>query len=306
LESTPGFKEVSAGMTFANGKTVLAFDVSPPDFRSVSLLLTETRDGVHFAPSAPLAATSGASFITHAGQHQLYFSASTALGVEPRRAHFSSDGQVTGSVDVLRGLPTNFAEAPRFSSTPQGVLATYRDPDNRVIVQLSADGVQFRAPQVIDSRRGAIPSAKTFADGTIALAYQVMNPDQSFTALTRFSKDGQRWSAPATLSNSSNVHDTTLLSRRDGGLDAYYIHPNPENGEFSIYRRALFSNGRQGREERVTSAATGSAMKPDVVRMADGALLLSWARATGFDPATRLPAGEQREAVRLTGDAPSK
>ena len=204
------------------------------------------------------------------------------------------------------GLPHGTPEAPRFLALLDGrVTACYRDAQHRAVVHISNDGQTFGPATILDSRRTAIPSMSQCSDGTLVFAYQVMQPDFSFVSYLRLSRDSQSWSNPVQVTTrSNNVHDQCMVQRADGGVDTFYIYPSPEGQGFSLYRRSCTSGGMLGSEERVTAADVGSVMKPDVVRMHDGSLLVSFATAVGTT-LQGFPASEHREAIVLREDAPA-
>ncbi|HZH04568.1 MAG TPA: hypothetical protein VEY30_12355 [Myxococcaceae bacterium] len=87
-------------------------------------------------------------------------------------------------------------------------------------------------------------------------------------------ENGQHWSPPTLVStHSGNVHDTSHVRRRDGGVDLYYISQSSPEG-FSTFRRCLRPDGTLGVEERVTEDSVGNTQKPEASRLSNGKLML--------------------------------
>lgn len=186
------------------------------------------------------------------------------------------------------------------------VAVAFRDGQSRPMVAFSKDGLRFEPAVLVGpTTGGALATLGQFGNGWLAYSYQHPVGNSPMVSYVKLSTDGATWGAPFPVSTSStNVHDTTLVTRLDGAIDMYYIYPASTRG-FVLFRRMLRKDGSMGPEQRLTADELGEPSKPEVKRLSDGRLLLMWAEISKRSP--RGYPSEQRMVVAiLRGDAPSR
>jgi len=309
--SGPGGVDVgSAAWVEADGRLWVAWERFDAAFTSSALWLASSADGAAWSPPGALLAGGPAyraspSSATLAGQGWVYFAEAADLygQVSLRRARVA--GGAAGTPEALATVPGlgSLLSWPRFLALSGGRVAlAFRDGSGRPRVAYSADGVLFDPPVTVHTGAAAMAALGQAPDGWLAYAYQT-GTGGSMSSWVRTSADGQAWDEPVEVSASStNVHDTTLVPRLDGGLDLYYIWPCSAAG-FCLHRRALAADGSLGPEQQVTLPEVGETSKPEGLRLPDGRLLLLWAeisqRGAGGEPSEQILSG-----CLLAGDAP--
>lgn len=173
------------------------------------------------------------------------------------------------------------------------------------MVAFSDDGLGFDPPVLVAPAGEALATLGEFGDGSLAYTHQRAMPGEPTVSFFQRSADGLIWTEPERVTTaSSNVHDTTMVTRLDGDLDLYYIYPAGPQG-FVLFRRALTSAGALGAEERVSADALGEPSKPELARLADGRLVLTWAEISQRHPVQGWPTEQRLNVAILTGDAPA-
>jgi hypothetical protein len=210
-----------------------------------------------------------------------------------------------GQAELVKGPSLSLLSWPQVLALPDGRAAlAYRNGLSQPRLALSADaGKSFGAPQAVANAGAAMVAVGGFADGQLAVSYQAPQGAEPMVSWVRLSRDGASWSTPLRVSSSSsNVHDTTLVARNDGGLDLYYIYPAGPQG-FALFRRQLRGDGTLGAEQRVTDDSVGEVSKPTGARLADGRLLLTYAEIAQRDPVRGEPTQQLLCALLISGDA---
>lgn len=303
---------MSALASDASGAVTGVFDRSNVDLTRSGLYLFQSADGVRFTrprrllvPStAPLVASP--SLVANGGRTSLYFASAPSLQVPPTVNRISFEGGTLGAVETLPAVAGIdwLLSWPTFSALAGGGVAlAFRDGAALPRFSVSTDGKTFAAPRAAVQTGAAMVGSAQANDGTIAVSYQVTTATEPMVSFVVFSRDGgTSWTAPIRIAPESNVHDTTMLARADGGLDLYYIYPPDAHG-FSLFRRSLSTTGVLGPEQRLTASETGEPSKPKALRTRDGSVLVAWA-----DIAERGASGEpvvqQMVLAKLGGDAP--
>ena len=205
-------------------------------------------------------------------------------------------------------LPSGVASLlswPRFiEGADGGVWLAYRDGASVPSLSRAADGATFAAGAAVPPvEPGAMAAVGQFASGALAYVSQAPEGGAPMISRVRTSMDGVQWSAAQRVTDAAqNVHDTFVFPRLDGDVDLYFIYPAGGRG-FSLFRRALSATGALGPEQRVTDVTLGDPSKPSVHRLADGAVLLTFADIVERSP-QGWPSRQQLVLARLPGDAP--
>jgi hypothetical protein len=301
---------MSVQWTTSRGELVTAFErLAPDDSRSVLQLAIQKTPGStpRLLGSIPTDSTHvGAPSFVRAGakSYLYYFEASSLFDSKPRGLRREILGNTLGSAESVPDLPgVDFlASWPRIINTPRGVMVALRNRVSAPQVDVSDDGLHFIQGPVL-ANTGAMAAPGAFANGDLAFGYQTgAMPMLSYVRIFT----GDRWSAPLLLSDKSqNIHDASFVTRQDGGVDAYYIYPPDDFVGFSLFRRSLRTDGQMGPEERLTDASLGEVSKPNVTRLSDGRLSLTWAEISKRDPNTFEPIEQRLKSAILTQDAPA-
>lgn len=292
------------------GETDIVFESFDAAFSQSALFRVVVSESGVFSTPEPLPLAS-ATFVSTPSAVRLgatsflYFTVASQLGggLEIRRCRYAA-----GACDALENvgpIPGTYGlqSFPRFSAHPSGrVLVAFHDPNGRPSFARSEDGLAFSTPVPLDAAPRALAHTAAFADGTIAFAHQTGAVPQ-LTRVLLSSDLGATWTPPILVTEASmNVHDNDMLLRLDGDLDVAYIYPAESFG-FSVFRRALGSDGSLGPEERLSFAAAGDATKPSASRLPDCRVLLTYAEITARD-VNGNPTAQRLGAQILSGDAP--
>lgn len=284
-----------------NGRDVVLLDRADPNFTQAQLFF-----GPVSGPTAPLLSASPKALQlspTFAAGH-VYFLAADVAGGAATMHRVPFDGVTAGAPQPVRGLAGLGAFSwPQVQQHPSGaLLAAYRDELSRPRLAFSDDGVDFHTlPGSIEPRGAAMVALGIFPSGTLAMTYQ-RETQSGYVSTVRLSRDGQTWSAPLPVTvSSSNVHDTSLVVRKDGGLDLYYVFTTATEG-FGLYRRSLDDKGTLGPEQRVTMPGP-HVNKPQVTRAPNGDLHVAFVEVTSRDAGGAVATQGLRSVV-LKDDAP--
>ena len=258
-----------------------------------------------FGLDAPLVGAPSAVRI--ADRDYLYFMTASSAETPPKlyRSPLEAGGfgapEPLGTIDGMDSL----LSWPRFHSTSDGrVAVAYHDGFARSLMAISQDGLHFEDAQQVGPQGAAMADISSFQGGGFAYCFQTLSATVPFSSWVRISANGKTWSAPIRVTDASpNVHDTSMLKRKDGGIDLYYCYPAGESG-FSVMRRAIDRRGRMGPEQRVTKESVGDTMKPTVSRLQDGRVLLTM--ATGTERSKEgFPTRQRLDVLVLEEDAPT-
>jgi hypothetical protein len=246
----------------------------------------------------------GLSLVTVYGRDYLYWVADDAQGqaFALRRAPLNADASLGPSETVdTRAVPLGFRPTALLNETAEGgLLMAYFDGVNGPAIARSADGIRFERLATLPFG-GVMPHAAPLGDGTFAATFQRGAMEQMSSYVVRVWPTG-RVSWPILVGPvDHNVHDTFVLPRPDGHVDLYFIDSYGQRG-FSLFRRALHSNGTPGPIERLTTAALGNVQKPRAHRLQDGSVYVTFARVTGLS-ATGYPDETELLGALIQGDA---
>ncbi len=314
LDDTRAMAMGSSFAAGADGSLTIVFDRTDAAFTRSELLVAHSRDGRHFTapepitlPGAKPAFVASPSAVTVGAQSFLYFESAERLDVRPTLARAPLVAGRLGPVELLPPIAgVEWLQSwPKFAPLADGGLGVaFRDGRSTPFFATSADGMAFGAPNRI-ALAGAMPDFGQAKDGTLAFSFQLDTPTEPMVSYVRLSQNGgTSWSAPIRISPESNVHDTTILARADGGFDLYYIYPPADHRGFSLFRRALTTAGALGPEERLTSKELGEPSKPQAVRRSDGRIVVAYSEIAERAPTTFEPSVQQIVLAELTGDAP--
>jgi hypothetical protein len=233
-------------------------------------------------PTGPASSATGARV---GGKDVIYFPTSaTAPGFS--RVELGNDGTLSEpQAVVLDGSPVA-PYWPQIASLPSGgALLAFVQPQRRAFLGVAGpDGLRF-AVRPAPTPPGDLPLVLAHVGATRAgqwvFTYQVGDAAGVVTSYVRTSSDdGVTFSeARVVAPESQNVHDAFVAPRAEEGVDLYYVHANPALGnELTGYRRALHEDGRLGPEQALTANDVGHVEKPQARRLADGRLVLTFAR----------------------------
>lgn len=183
------------------------------------------------------------------------------------------------------------------------LMVAYRDTRSRPRLAWSEDGHRFHPlPGTVEPAGAAMVDLGVQRNGTLVMTYQLGHGARMQSVL-RTSRDGHRWSPRRPVTEASdNVHDTTLVTRADGGLDLYYVYSTPTE-PFALYRRALDEDLALGPEQRVSRP--GEAInKPHAERRPEGGVRVGFVEVTARAPEGWVT-GQGVRSVTLDTDAPS-
>ncbi len=303
--------EHSALLPEKEGYRLIVTEASWPtthSLRGSRLLETTSTDGIRFSSPTPLSfglprsmELSSPHAIDVEGRQYLYFTGADHVDAPARLFRCELRDGRWGEPQVLSSLRAAISpmSTPVFEQLKgHGVAVVFRDAKTGELnLATSADGLRFSSPtKLSDVGKASRPALGSFSDGKLSLSYQAGARPDRMRSYVRTSLDGRTWSAPVRVSAlSENVHDTVHLRRADGGVDLYYISQSSPRG-FSLFRRALLSDGTLGGEERLSGDDVGNAQKPQPARLSDGRIHLRFV--------VQPPTGPHRlAAVTLEGDA---
>lgn len=217
------------------------------------------------------------------------------------------DGAAFGTTQSIGPIPSmsTILSWPQAIAMADGrVAVAYRTDQGLPNVTFSSDGLSFGTPIQVHTESAAIPTIAQLGDGTLVFTHQRPVGGEPMVSFWQLSSDGgQTWTPPARVTDAANnVHDTTVVSRRDGAADLYYIYPTGQTG-FTLFRRSLDGAGTLGAEQQVTSEDVREPSKPRGLRLADGTLLVTYAEISERS-AQGLPTVQRTKALLLRTDAP--
>lgn len=137
---------------------------------------------------------------------------------------------------------------------------------------LSQKGQSFGASLPVAESAQMVRFAE-FYQGPWAFSFQVGSGRNMAAYAVLSSDQGQTFSNRIKLSDETNVHDTFLLQRKDGELDAYYLVGFEGKG-FSLFRRKVSRDGKLGPEQQLTSTAV-AVEKPHCLRLHSGKIFVT-------------------------------
>ncbi len=306
----PGGVDVTSAAFETNAGLVAIWDTFDPEFTQARLRTRRSADGsiwtdLRDVPLGQATYRANPSLVRLDGQVWLYYLEASGLYSTPalRRSRWNADRwDAAEPVFAIAGVSSLLSWPGFYALANGGVATAFRDAAGHPKIALSADGRTFDTVLEVSASPAAMSAMGQFGDGSLAHSCQT-GSGGTMTSWVRLSADGQDWTDPVRVSDSSsNVHDTTLVPRLDGGLDLYFIYPCSAAG-FCLFRRSLASDGGLGPEQQVTLPEVGETSKPQVLRLGDGRLLVLWAEIT-----RRAATGEPIEQVLagaiLSGDAP--
>ncbi len=237
---------------------------------------------------------------------QVFFLAAPSTHGPARLYRAPFDGERAGAaveVPGLKGLGPLSWPTVHVLRGGGGLIVAFRDELSRPRLAYSPDGASFvPLPGTVEPTGAAMVELGVFGSGALAMTYQ-RDDGGAYTSYVRLSRDGRTWSARVPITQASNnVHDTTLVSRSDGGLDCYYVYTTPSEG-FALYRRALREDGTFGPEQRVTLPGP-DINKPRVSRGPDGKLHVAFVEVTSRGPGGWVD-GQTLRTLILEHDAPA-
>lgn len=297
----------------ADGAVRVAFDRTDVALTRSGLWSFSSPDGKRFSKPRQLdvsdAALVGSPSLVDG---RLYFLSSSSIQATPTLQRWTLDASKSEVTKLSRIPGVDWLLSwPKFQRLDDGAIAVaFRDGRSVPRFASSGDGAdetKFGASVAVagEEEQGAMPALGETSDGTLVFSFQQESTTESMIAYVVLSHDrGATWSERIRVSESVNVHDTSLVRRADGaGVDLYYIHPGGTNG-FSLYRRSLGSRGGLGAEERVTSPELAEPSKPSVVRRKDGRLLVAWSEISERSETDFTPVVQQVVVAELANDAP--
>jgi|GEM_PF-2404918 len=273
-----------ASAFWQEGKTTyVIFESANESFSKIAMYLSSSTGGP-FSPPKKLtfsnkAIVSSPSVFQWKGKRWLYFVEADSLRGTPtlRRARIEA-GKISAS-ETLTAVPGlgNILSWPKwYAWRDKKIYLVYRDSGSFPMFSQSLDGKSFTMPKRAVSQRAALATLGVMSQGTLVYTYQHPTAQSAMTSYYLLSKDGKTWSSPKTITlNSSNVHDTTILPRPDGGVDVYYIYPKGLGG-FRLFRRYISPAGQLGVEQQLTAQSLGEPSKPEAKVLQDGRILLGW------------------------------
>ncbi|MCF6319119.1 MAG: glycoside hydrolase [Proteobacteria bacterium] len=166
----------------------------------------------------------------------------------------------------------------KFHSLPNNqVLMVLRDGKGMYFAK-SSDGRIFSNLTKV-YKRGAKPSIIALDNQNLIYAFQGRGEKRG-TMQSKFSystNGGKTWSkAINTTQSHGNVHDASLFLRQDGKADIYYIYPIDDWRGFSLFRRCIKEDYTLGDEEQVIEKEMGSVLMPNIFRLNNQQLLLTF------------------------------
>jgi hypothetical protein len=294
LDATSAFSVAS------DGSVAFVYESFDSGFAYGELWRTDSPDGRSFPLPRPTPFTThpyeaSPSFV----DGSLYFFAADDLVAAPLLLR-ASVGTASELLPVS-GVATLFSW-PRLYRWNASIAIAFRDAASHAMIAWGADAASFGSPMVVESTAIAMAAIGVFGDGTLAYAYQQPVGAEPMVSFVRRSSDGTAWSdAVRVTDSSSDVHDTMLVARSDGGLDLYYVYPG--SAGFVLFRRALAEDGRMGVEERVTVDAIGEPSKPEGLRFG-GRVLLAFANITERSTSGE-PTRQEIALASLPSEAPA-
>ncbi len=268
----------------ASGDWVVVVDrfTSPTAFQA-QLCVARSTDHASFAPAValPIAGTEVAqggpsAAVLGDGTYLYFMHGSGPRDLHLARAAFDSSGFGAPTDLTLDDPSRGFDAWPIAVPWKNGTIALAYDHYGLAQGELaSGDGVAFGTPQTVGT--GVQGRVATFADGAVAFTEQTgVEPQMGHV---RVSRDGTTWTPPAAVTTRANVHDATPFRRASGGVDLYYISSDvPDPDGFSIFRRSVDEAGALGPEQRLSDASAGSLTQPRPHRLADGTIVVTFAR----------------------------
>ena len=312
--------DMSSGAVVSDdGSVIVAFDRSDVALSSSTILVSHSRNGVDFSvpKQIPIGAqepgteepaiVANPSLVRTSGTF-FYYTTTSAIDAEASLFRRALSPKGLGPPELLPALSQGswLLSWPKFHGRTDGnVGVAYRTTRGVATYGLSEDDASFSTHPVSGTDPAAMAHAAELGDGSRAFSYQ-QGPMTEMVSYVTTSKDGITWTERQVVADATNVHDTSMCRRADGGLDLYYIYPTFELGfarGFRLFRRALHPDGRLGPEQRITSAELGEPSKPSALRLSNGHVLVSYAQIAvrGSDGA---PAVQRIVLALLPGDAP--
>lgn len=298
--------DVAAPMVVVNGQVLTAVETYDLAFSKGQLAIGAGASALAAVLPGFAPLVGSPSWVVIAGKPTLYFLAADSISSPPKlfRAGLKNGVLQPPEAVVMPPHLDGLTSWPKVIAGKTGFTLVYRDSSSQLHLAASADGKAFKET-LAQLPVAAMHEIAQSSTGVLALSYQQGGMSQ-MTSMVRVSTDGVHFTPPLALAPwSPNVHDTTLLPRKDGkGFDAYFIATGQSSG-FSLYRRRVHLDGSLGAAQRLTDGdQTGEPSKPNVVRLPDGSVQVAWAQIT-----TRAPDGAPtRQEIRraaLTGDCPS-
>ncbi|MEM9071552.1 MAG: hypothetical protein AAGE52_23800 [Myxococcota bacterium] len=283
----------------SDGSVTVVWDSFDVDFTEGALYTSRSPDGVAFAAAERLSGSDGARYEANPSflDGRLYFWAASDL-----RGASSLVERETGAARSLAGV-SSLLSWPKLYAWGDKVAAAFRDVAS-VPRFVSGESLDTLGDSVAVAEPGALATLGLFADGSLAYTYQFPVGAEPMVSFVRRSSDGAEWSEAVRVSDaSSNVHDTTMVPRDDGGLDLYYIQTTPTSRGFVLYRRSLTSEGVLGMPEALSTERDWEPSKPQGVRLPSGEVLVGVANIATRAP-SGIPARQEFLLFRLSSDAP--
>jgi hypothetical protein len=137
---------------------------------------------------------------------------------------------------------------------------------------LSAKGQSFGASLPLTESAQMVRFAEYYK-GPWAFSFQVGSGSNMSAYAVLSSDEGQSFSPRIRISDETNVHDTFLLQRKDGDVDAYYL-VGIEGKGYSLFRRKIARDGKLGPEQQLTSTAV-AVEKPHCLRLNSGKIFVT-------------------------------
>jgi hypothetical protein len=242
------------------------------------LQATEAQNYSYFANPRPLIVN---------GKIWIYFNAFNETTKEAKWGRFAFDEEDPetpvewlNTSEVLNGQSRAWIYPARTDSGQ--VLLSYEKRNSStgkmdLFFSLSAKGQSFGAPLRLAESAQMVRFAE-FYQGPWAFSFQV-GSGRNMAAYAMLSADqGQSFSNRIKLSDESDVHDTFLLQRKDGEVDAYYLVGFEGKG-YALFRRKISRDGKLGPEQQLTSTAV-AVEKPHCLRLNSGKIFVTLSKMT--------------------------
>jgi hypothetical protein len=239
---------------------------------------TESKNYTYFANPRPLIVN---------GKIWIYFNAYSEVTKEAKWGRFAFDEvdpetpiEWLNTTEVLNGQSRPWI-FPALTDAGK-VLLSYEKRNSStgkmdLFFSLSDKGQAFGAPGSIADSAQMVRFAE-FYKGPWAFSFQVGSSSKMAAYAVLTSDQGQSFTSRIKLSDESNVHDTFLLQRKDGDLDAYYLVGFEGKG-FSLFRRKISRDGKLGPEQQITSTAV-HVEKPHCLRLNSGKIFVTLSKVT--------------------------